>query len=177
MALSGGPTKDEVMALSLFKLGINESDVFADIGCGTGKISLEVSSVAMKVYAIDRRKEAIALAREKAESAGAENIELFCGEAIDILPTIDRIDCAFIGGSGNLDRVLRILHTFHTRSIVVNAVKIDTLNLAINTMEQLGIFKEALHLQVGKSHTLAGGIMFKPLDPVYIVVGGCPPCS
>ena len=88
-----------------------------------------------------RRKEAIDLAREKAEKAGAENIELFCGEAIDILPTLDRIDCAFIGGSGNLDRVLRILHTFHTRSIVVNAVKIDTLNLAINTMEQLGFLK------------------------------------
>jgi cobalt-precorrin-6B (C15)-methyltransferase len=176
MALSGGPTKDEVMALSLFKLGLGESDIFADIGCGTGKISLAVSSMAMKVYAIDRRKEAIDLVRGKSEKAGADNIEFFCGEAIDILPTIDRIDCAFIGGSGNLDRVLRILHTLHTRSIVVNAVKIDTLNLAITTMEQLGIFEEALHLQVGKSHPLAGGIMFKPLDPVYIIVGGCAPC-
>jgi cobalt-precorrin-6B (C15)-methyltransferase len=176
MVLSGGPTKDEIMALSLFKLGLTEGDVFADVGCGTGKISLAVASVASKVYAIDRRKEAIDLARDKAEKAGSENIEFFCGEAIDFLPTVDRVDCAFIGGSGNLDRVLRILHTLGTRSIVVNAVKIETLNLAITTMEQLGIFKEAVHMQVSRSHPLAGGIMFKPIDPVYIIVGGCATC-
>jgi cobalt-precorrin-6B (C15)-methyltransferase len=177
MRLSGGSTKDEVMALSLFKMGLTEGDIFADIGCGTGKIALAVSSVATKVYAIDRRKEAIDLAREKAEKAGSENIEFFCGEAIDFLPTVDRIDCAFIGGSGNLDRVLRILHTLRTRSVVVNAVKIETLHLALTTMEQLGIFKEAVHVQVSRSHPLAGGTMFKPIDPVYIIVGGCVPCS
>ncbi len=176
MELSGGPTKDEVMAISLFKLGLLEGDTFADIGCGTGKISLALSHRTSKIYAIDRRKEAIDLAREKAERAGADNIRFFHGEAVDFLPTIDQLDCAFIGGSGNLERVLRILHTLGTRSIVVNAVKVETLHLAITTMEQLGIFKEAVHVQVSRSSPLAGGTMFKPIDPVYIIVGGTPVC-
>ena len=176
MELSGGPTKDEVMAVSLFKLGLLEGDSFADIGCGTGKISLAVSHRTSKIYAIDRRKEAIDLTREKAERAGANNIRFFQGEAVDFLPTIDQLDCAFIGGSGNLERVLRILHTLGTRSIVVNAVKVETLYLAISTMEQLGIFKEAVHVQVSRSSPLAGGTMFKPIDPVYIIVGGTQAC-
>ena len=104
MELSGGPTKDEVMAISLFKLGLLEGDIFADIGCGTGKISLAVSHRASKIYAIDRRKEAIELAREKAERKGKENILFFHGEAVDFLPSIDQLDCAFIGGSGNLEQ-------------------------------------------------------------------------
>ncbi|MEI6292322.1 MAG: methyltransferase domain-containing protein [Methanomicrobiales archaeon] len=177
MELSGGPTKDEVMAISLFKLGLLEGDIFADIGCGTGKISLAVSHRASEIYAIDRRKEAIELSRRKAERSGAENIRFFHGDAVDFLPTIDQLDCAFIGGSGNLDRVLRILHTLGTRSIVVNAVKVETLHMAITTMEQLGIFKEAVHVQVSRSFPLAGGTMFKPIDPVYIIVGGASACS
>jgi len=177
MELSGGPTKDEVMAISLFKLGLLEGDIFADIGCGTGKISLAVSHRASTVYAIDRRKEAIELAREKSERIGAGNIRFFHGEATDFLTTIDQLDCAFIGGSGNLERVLRILHTIGTRSIVVNAVKVETLHLAITTMEQLGIFKEAVHVQVSRSSPLGGGTMFKPIDPVFIIVGGTQPCS
>lgn len=176
MELSGGPTKDEVMAISLFKLGLLKGDIFADIGCGTGKISLAVSGQASKVYAIDRRKEAVELAREKAGRTGARNIEFFHGEAVDFLPALDRLDCAFVGGSGNLERVLRILHTLGTRSIVVNAVKIETLHLAITTMEQLGIFKEAVHVQVSRSYPLAGGTMFRPIDPVYIIAGGQEGC-
>jgi cobalt-precorrin-6B (C15)-methyltransferase len=177
MELSGGPTKDEVMAISLFKLGLLEGDIFADIGCGTGKISLAVSHRASGVYAMDRRKEAIELTREKAERSGTTNIRFFHGDAVDFLPTLSHLDCAFIGGSGNLDRVLRILHTLGTRSIVVNAVKVETLHMAITTMEQLGIFKEAVHVQVSRSSPLAGGTMFKPIDPVYIIVGGTPACS
>ncbi len=176
MELSGGPTKDEVMAISLFKLGLLEGDIFADIGCGTGKISLAVSHRALKIYAIDRRKEAIDLARNKAQRIGAENISFFHSEAVDFLQTVDQLDCAFIGGSGNLERILRILHTLGTRSIVVNAVKVETLYLAITTMEQLGIFKEAVHVQVSRSSPLAGGTMFKPIDPVYIIVGGASAC-
>jgi cobalt-precorrin-6B (C15)-methyltransferase len=177
MGLSGGPTKDEVMAISLFKLGLLGGDIFADIGCGTGKISRSVSHSASMIYAIDRRKEAIDLAQEKAERESIQNIRFYHGEAIDFLPTIDKLDCAFIGGSGNLERVIRILHTLGTRSIVVNAVKIETLHLAITTMEHLGIFKDAVHVQVSRSSPLAGGTMFKPIDPVYIITGGCSECS
>jgi len=174
MEIPGGPTKDEIMAISLFKLGLCPEDTFADIGCGTGKISLAASYSAQQVYAIDRREEAIAAAREHAEQAGARNITFIHGDAVDFLASADRIDCAFVGGSGNLERVLRQLHTRGTRSIVINAVQIETVHKAISTLQTLGIFKEAIHVQVSRSSTIGGGIMFRPINPVYIICGGSP---
>ena len=174
MEIPGGPTKDEVMAISLFKLGLCTGDTFADIGCGTGKISLAASSLAYRVYAIDRREEAIGAAREHAGQAGARNITFIHGDAVDFLASADRIDCAFVGGSGNLERVLRLLHTKSTRSIVINAVQIETVQKAITTLQTLGIFKEAVHVQVSRSSNIGGGIMFRPINPVYIICGGSP---
>jgi cobalt-precorrin-6B (C15)-methyltransferase len=38
-------------------------------------------------------------------------------------------------------------------------------------MQDMGIFEEAVHVQVAKSYPLAGDVAFKPLNPVYIIVG------
>jgi len=43
MGLRAGPTQDEVMAVSLAKLGIRPGDRVADVGCGTGKGSIAAS--------------------------------------------------------------------------------------------------------------------------------------
>jgi cobalt-precorrin-6B (C15)-methyltransferase len=176
MGLSGGPTQDEVMAISLFKSGLRADDLFADIGCGTGKVSIEAARLARRVYAIDRRCEAIACARSAAEQAGAFNIDLIEGEAVDILNGIDRIDCAFVGGSRDLASVLESLAGIVSGNIVVNAVKLETLHEAILSMRRLGIFKEALSVQVCRSHDIGGGTMFRPIDPVYVIVGGKEEC-
>ncbi len=55
--------------------------------------------------------------------------------------------------------------------IVVNAVLLDTVSRTVRTMKELGIFVEALHIQVSRSHELVGDIMFQPINPVYIIVG------
>ncbi len=47
---AGGPTQDEIMAISLFKMGLQREDTVLDIGCGTGKISLAAARVVTKVY-------------------------------------------------------------------------------------------------------------------------------
>ncbi|HEU17567.1 MAG TPA: cobalt-precorrin-6Y C(15)-methyltransferase, partial [Methanolinea sp.] len=38
------------MAVVLFKLGLRESDIFVDIGCGTGKISINAAPLVKWVY-------------------------------------------------------------------------------------------------------------------------------
>ena len=172
MGLKGGPTQDEVMAVSLAKLGIRPGDRVADVGCGTGKVAVAASKVAGQVYAIDRRPEAIACARQEAVAAGAGNIEFFEGDAVDILPGLGRLDAAFIGGSRRLPEILDILAGKVQGRIVVNAVMVGTLQSAIESMRRLGIFSEAVHLQVSRSADIAGGVMFKPINPVYIIVGG-----
>ncbi|MDD3933064.1 MAG: precorrin-6Y C5,15-methyltransferase (decarboxylating) subunit CbiT [Methanoculleus sp.] len=172
MGLKGGPTQDEVMAVSLAKLGIRPGDRVADVGCGTGKVAIAASKVAERVYAIDQRPEAVTYARQEAAVAGAGNIEFFEGDAVDVLPGIGRLDAAFVGGSRRLPEILDLLAANVQGRIVVNAVMVGTLSEAIASMQRLGIFIEAVHLQVSRSAGIAGGMMFKPVNPVYIIVGG-----
>jgi cobalt-precorrin-6B (C15)-methyltransferase len=173
--LKGGSTQDEILAIDLEKLGLRGTDVIADIGCGTGKVALAAAERAERVFAVDRRPEAIAHARLNMERSGRDNITFFQGEALDFLTRTDRLDCAFVGGSGQLEEVLGLLAKKVDRTIVVNAVLIQTLSTAIRVMKKWGIFKEAIHVQVSRSHELEGQTMFRPIDPVYIIVGGRSP--
>lgn len=172
MGLKGGPTQDEVMAVSLAKLGIRPGDRVVDVGCGTGKVAIAASRMSERVYAIDRRSEAVAYARAEAARAGAGNVEFLEGDAVEVLPGIGRLDAAFVGGSRRLPEVLDLLADQVRGRIVVNAVMVETLQSAIASMQRLGIFVEAVHLQVSRSAGIADGVMFKPINPVYIVVGG-----
>ncbi|NYT05172.1 MAG: precorrin-6Y C5,15-methyltransferase (decarboxylating) subunit CbiT [Methanomicrobiales archaeon] len=171
MELTGGPTQDEVMAISLYKLGIRAGDCVADIGCGTGKVAVELAGKAGRVVAIDRRSEAVACTRSRAETSGACNITVMHGEATALLPSIGNLDCAFVGGSGDLEAVLSLLSTRVKRTIVVNAVLLDTVQRAVRAMQDLGMFREVVHVQVARSYPLAGSIALKPINPVYIIVG------
>jgi cobalt-precorrin-6B (C15)-methyltransferase len=38
-------------------------------------------------------------------------------------------------------------------------------------MQRLGIFREVIHVQVSRSYGIGKSIMFKPIDPVYVIVG------
>jgi cobalt-precorrin-6B (C15)-methyltransferase len=173
---AGGPTQDEIMAISLFKMGLQREDTLLDLGCGTGKISLAAARIAKKVYAVDRRPEAIRYTQEQAEQAGVTNIEFFCGEAMDFLKIDRTFDCAFIGGSKQIGEFLPVLSRRVKRTIVVNAVMVSTLASGIDIMQQIGIFREAIQVQVSRSYNIAGSVMFKPIDPVYIIVGNGAAC-
>ena len=169
--LAGGPTQDEIMAVSLFKLGLRSTDTVLEIGCGSGKVSIAAAQQATKILSIDKRPEAIKTARESAQNASIHNIEFFCTDAVDFLKS-DRIyDCAFVGGTQDLDRILPVLAKKVRRTIVVNAVLLSTLAQAVATLQQLGIFCEVVQVQVARSHEIGGSIMFKPIDPVYVIVG------
>ncbi|MCP1714733.1 cobalt-precorrin-6B (C15)-methyltransferase [Methanocalculus alkaliphilus] len=173
--LKGGPTQPEVCAVSLHKLGVQKDDIAIDIGCGTGTVSLAIAATARQVYAVDIRPEAVGTARENIRSAGCSNITLVEGDAIALIREMERIDVAFIGGTQGLTGILTLLAEKRVRSIVVNAVLIETVASAIETMKSLGIFQDAVLLQVSRSHDLLGKTMFKPINPVYIIHGGVVP--
>jgi cobalt-precorrin-6B (C15)-methyltransferase len=169
--LAGGPTQDEIMAVSLFKLGLRNTDTVLEIGCGTGKISIAAAQQAKKIFSVDKRPEAITTARESAQKVAVNNIEFFCTDATEFLKSERIFDCAFVGGTQQLAGVLPLLAKKVRRTIVINAVLLSTLAQAVKSMKQLGIFCEVIQVQVARSHEIAGSIMFKPIDPVYVIVG------
>ena len=97
MKLKGGPTQDEVLAISLMKLGLRNGDVFADIGCGDGFFtSLAAKKVGEngKVYAVDVDAQAIEKLQAKAAEQKLTNIStkvskaedtVFCHHCIDMV--------------------------------------------------------------------------------------------
>jgi len=175
--LPGGPTQDEIMAVSLFKLGLRDTDTVLEIGCGTGKVSVAMAKQAKKVYALDRRPEAMPVAAETARKAGVSNIGFSCIDAVDYLKKDQVYDCAFLGGSKNVVAILPVLATKVRRTIVINAVMVSTLERAVATLKDLGIFSEVVQVQVSRSSDIAGSIMFRPIDPVYIIVARGAACS
>ena len=175
--LPGGPTQDEIMAVSLFKFGLRHTDTVLEIGCGTGKVSVAMAKRAKKVYALDKRPDAISVATETARQADVSNIEFSCIEAMDFLKNDVVFDCAFLGGTKNLAEILPLLAKKVKRTIVINAVMVSTLERAVATLKDLGIFTEVVQVQVSRSYDIAGSIMFRPIDPVYIIVARGAACS
>jgi cobalt-precorrin-6B (C15)-methyltransferase len=175
--LPGGPTQDEILAVSLSRLGLCPADTVLEIGCGTGKVSVAMAKLVTKVYALDRRPEAIAVAAETARHAGVTNIDFFCTDAVDFLKNDGVFDCAFLGGTRDLATVLPLLAPKVKRTIVINAVMVSTLERAVATLKDLGIFIGVVQVQVSRSHDICGSIMFRPIDPVYIIVARGAACS
>jgi cobalt-precorrin-6B (C15)-methyltransferase len=175
--LAGGPTQDEIMAVSLFKLGLRSTDTVLEIGCGTGKVTVAMATLANMVTSLDNRSEAVTLATDTARNAGARNIEFFCMDARDYLKQDQVFDCAFLGGTKHLGDILPVLAKKVKRTIVINAVMVSTLERAVVSLKDLGIFTEVVQVQVSRSHDIGGSIMFRPIDPVYIIVARGSACS
>ncbi len=166
----GTPTQPEIIAVALSKLKIKPTDVFADIGCGSGSVSIAAARLAEHVYAIDSRDEAVLAASGNIKECGINNVTVLKGDAVLLLQDLD-IDCAFLGGSRNIEKVLEILLEKATR-FVVSAVRIETVALALEIIKKNNQFKELLQIQLSRGNELAGGTMFKPENPVFLIVGG-----
>ncbi len=166
----GTPTQPEIIAVALSKLDIKPTDVFADIGCGSGSVSIAAARLAKNVYAIDSRREAVQAASCNINECGIENVTVLRGDAVSLLPDM-AIDCAFVGGSQNIEKVLAILMEKAGR-FVVSAVRIETAALALGIVKKNNKFKELLQIQLSRGNELAGGTMLKPENPVFLIVGG-----
>lgn len=167
---AGTPTQPEIIAVALSKLALRPLDVFADIGCGSGSVSIAAAPWAKQVYAIDNRDEAILAASENIKERGLNNVSVLKGDAALLLSELD-INCAFLGGSKNIERVITILIEKDTR-FVVSAVRMETVALALEIMKKENRFKELLQIQLSRGTELAGGTMLKPENPIFIIVGG-----
>ncbi len=169
---TGGPTKDEILAISLFKLNLSPDDIFADLGCGTGRVSLEVAPLVKRVLAVDRRVEACTWTEREALVNKITNVSVINADNRTFLSTVDHLDCVFVGGSQGLGEVIDALAQLRVRSLVINAVMLETVNTAVSYLKKHGLFREVIMAQISRSYSIGSGIMLKPHDPVFIICGG-----
>lgn len=166
-------TKEEVRALSIAKLGLRTSSVVYDVGSGTGSIAVQMAAMSdkLKVFAIERKKEAIELIRENCRIFNVNNVTVCEGEAPDAFEELPAPTHAFIGGSGGkLNDILKRLYEKNPdMRIVINAVSTETMQLCMElenhfkikdfSMIQLGI--TGLN-HIGEHHLL------KSENPIWI---------
>ncbi len=172
--LTGGPTKPEIIAIALDKLQLQDGETFADIGCGTGHVSIAAAKYTDIIIAVDKRKESIKEAQQNFERANVLNaVTLKWGEAPDVLaPYKNRIDKAFIGGTTNFKEVIEFLIP-RCRRLVLNAARLELAAEAIWHMKELEIFNEALLVNIARGYELEGLTGFGSHNPVFMIVGTC----
>jgi precorrin-6Y C5,15-methyltransferase (decarboxylating) len=166
-------TKEEIRALSVRKLALGRNAVFYDIGAGTGSISLEAALLApeIKVYAIEKDDEAVALLQQNKDKFKAVNMEIIHGKAPQALD-LPAPSHVFIGGSsGNMKDILDTVFAKNKDArIVINAVTAETFAEVMDCTKAypdiepdiVQIFASR-YRKVGKYH------LADALNPVYII--------
>jgi len=167
-------TKQEVRAVTLAKLRLQDDLVMWDIGAGSGSVSIEASNLMPngRIFALERNPQYLTFIRDNLKKFVARNvalIETFAPEGLDELPDPDRV---FIGGSGGMleeiiDAVDRRLKPEGV--IVLNAVTLDTLTKAVEFLEDHGYTVEVACINVAKTKGLTEYRMFEAHNPVYII--------
>ena len=167
-------TKQEIRILTLAKAQINFNSVVADIGAGTGSISIEAARLAVggKIFAVEKNLEAIELIRRNVEKFSVNNVEIICSAAPNGLENLPELDAAIIGGSGGqLEKILEILCTKIKIGgrIVVNALTVQTLSACVEYFKKVGWNYEAIQVQITRFQKISRYDMAKALNPVWIV--------
>ena len=167
-------TKQELRAVTLAKLQLQDDLVMWDIGAGSGSVSIEAENLMPngKVFALEKNPQYLAFIRDNLKKFVARNIllvEAFAPEGLDDLPDPDRV---FIGGSsGMLEEIIEAVdrRLKPEGRIVLNAVTLDTLTKAVEFLEDHGYTVEVTCVNIAKTRGLTEYKMFESHNPVYIV--------
>jgi len=168
-------TKDEVRAVTLHKLRLPSKGVFWDIGAGSGSVSIEAAGLCpeLKVYAIEKNEAQVQYINNNKVTFNAYNLEIIKGEAPEALNNIPAPDRVFIGGSsGKLGDITKIIsEKMSTGIIIVNAVTLETLNDAVQSLEKNGFAVEIIEVSISRSKAIGQKRHMSALNPIFIVKG------
>lgn len=166
-------TKEEVREVSICKLRLTDKALVYDIGSGTGSIAMEMAGLSpdLKVYAIERKPEAVALIKKNKEKFKLDNIEVIEAEAPEGLDELPKPTHVFIGGSGgNLNEILNTLYSMNdSMRIVITAVSLETIVQIKDILSAYPIANEDIvELQVNRSKAIGKYHMMQAENPVWI---------
>lgn len=169
-------TKEEIRILSLSRLRLLPHHTVWDVGAGTGSVSAECCLAANegRVFAIERKPEAIELLRANRDKFGLTNLHIVEGAAPEALQNLPAPDRVFLGGTGgSMEAILRAaLKKNPSVRAVVTAVTIETIAEAMRCFAALG-FTDAEAVQIAAARTRQAGSyhLMDAQNPVWIVSG------
>ncbi len=169
-------TKSEVRAVTISKLRLKKDSVFWDLGAGSGSVSVEAAFFIGdgSIFSVEKNRDRIVQIKNNIKKFNCSNIEvknLDLPEGIGELPKPDRV---FIGGGGkNLEQIIHesIKKLKKDGIIVVNTVILKSFETAVNSLKKHNIEPDVVQLQVSRGAAIAGELMLKSLNPVWIVTG------
>jgi precorrin-6Y C5,15-methyltransferase (decarboxylating) len=167
-------TKQEVRAVTLAKLQLQDDLVVWDIGAGSGSVSIEASNLVPngKLFAIEHNPQCVSFIRENLKKFVARNVKLIEGDAPAVLEDLPDPDRVFIGGSGGM--LEEVIETVDRRIkpeglIVLNAVTINTLTKSVEFLEDHGYAVEVTCVNIAKTKPLSEYKLLEAQNPVYII--------
>ena len=169
-------TKEDIRALSIWKMNLSDKSNVLDIGSGTGTITVQSAMIAKdgKVYSIERDEEAYNTSIKNIQKFKANNVLLEKGEAKDILDKYIEyklsFDSIFIGGSGG-DLELLIeksdLLLKNQGTLVMNFITLNNAYKGIEKVKSLKYETEITAVNISKSKE--NSYMMIANNPIYII--------
>lgn len=167
-------TRQEVRAVTLAKLKLQNDLVVWDIGAGSGSVSIEASNLIPngKLFAVEKNSQYLTLLKQNLDKFCARNVKLVESNAPDGLDGLPDPDRVFIGGAGgNLEEIIEQIDRRLKSDglIVINAVTLDTLTKSIEALEYHGYQVEVVCINVSRTRPLTEFKLFEAHDPVYVI--------
>ena len=166
-------TKAEIRAMVMVKAAIQSTDVVADIGAGTGSLTIEAALCCPegKVYAIERNPEGIELIGKNAEKFGCANIHRISGTAPEAMEGLPPLDVIIIGGSsGNMHEILNRSEALLKNGgrIILTAVTVETTGEIVKEFENRPFGIEGFEMQINRLRKLGRYHLYDPMSPIFI---------
>ena len=169
-------TKEDIRALSIWKMNLSEDSTVLDIGSGTGTITVQASKISDNgvVYSIEKDEAAIAVTKINLEKFNCINVVLDEGDAVEILEKYIKeekaFDSIFIGGSGgSLEKIIDMCNKLliENGTIVMNFITLDNAYKAIEVMKKLNYIIDISQVNISKNR--GKSYMMIANNPIYIV--------
>lgn len=169
-------TKEDIRALSIWKMNLKENSTVLDVGSGTGTITVQASKISSNgvVYSIERDEDAISTTKINLDKFDCTNVILDEGDAVEILERYikedKRFDSIFIGGSGgSLEKIIEMCSELLIQegTIVMNFITLDNAYKAIEVMKKLNYIVDISQVNISKNR--GQSYMMIANNPIYIV--------
>lgn len=172
-------TKQEVRAVTLARLQLQNDLVMWDIGSGSGSVSIEASNLMPggKLFAIERNPQCLSYLRDNLKKFCAHNVKLVEAQAPEGLEGLPDPDRVFIGGAGGcLEEIIEYvdLRLKGGGIIVLNAVTLETLGKSVELFESHGYLVEVVCVNISRTRPLTEYKLFEAQNPIYIIAASKP---